>query len=169
MGYRNKLDLTSSSLLSSGGCDQHCPSRGPEAAVSQDQDGGRQHDFGRGHPPHPQRRVHGLPVPQRHRRRLAPGNPCADLGPAWGTFCPGALGLGGAGAALGGHQPNQDPLSSKHDSIRTFLAEKLMLALPERDSQCLSSHAGGAGRRSKCLTTLLMRSRTGTSRMLCFL
>lgn len=53
--------------FSSGGGDQHRPPRGPEAPVPQDQDGGRQHDLGRGHPPHPQRRVHGLPVPQHHR------------------------------------------------------------------------------------------------------
>lgn len=37
-----------------------------------DQNGGRQHDSGGGHPPHPQRRVHVLPVPQHHGGRLRP-------------------------------------------------------------------------------------------------
>lgn len=53
-----------------GGGDQHGAARGPEAPVSQDQNGGREHDPGRGHSPHPQRGVHGLPVPQHHRGRL---------------------------------------------------------------------------------------------------
>lgn len=52
--------------LCTGGGDQHDPPRAPEAPVSKDQNGGHQHDPVGGHPPHPQRRVHVLPVPQ-HR------------------------------------------------------------------------------------------------------
>lgn len=52
--------------LSPGGGDQHDPPRAPEAPVSKDQNSGHQHDPVGGHPPHPQRRVHVLPVPQ-HR------------------------------------------------------------------------------------------------------
>lgn len=53
-----------------GGGDQHDPPRDSEAAVSEDQNGGHQHDPVGGHPPHPQRRVHVLPVPQHRRGRL---------------------------------------------------------------------------------------------------
>lgn len=49
-----------------GGGDQHCASWGAEAAVSKNQNCGCQYDPGWGHPAHPQRRVHGLSVPQ-HR------------------------------------------------------------------------------------------------------
>lgn len=52
--------------LSPGGGDQHDSPRAPEAPVSEDQDSGHQHDPVRGYPPHPQRRVHVLSVPQ-HR------------------------------------------------------------------------------------------------------
>lgn len=47
------------------GCgDQHRSTWNPEAAVSKNQNCGRQHDPGWGYPTHPQRRVHGLFVPQ---------------------------------------------------------------------------------------------------------
>lgn len=65
--------LPSVSPPHSGGGDQHDPPRAPEAAVSQDQNGGHQHDPVGGHPPHPQRRVHVLPVPQHRRGRLTRG------------------------------------------------------------------------------------------------
>lgn len=54
-----------------GGGDQHRPSRGAEAAVPQDQDGGHQPHSLRSHPPDPQRGVHGLPLPEHHCGRLA--------------------------------------------------------------------------------------------------
>lgn len=58
-----------------GGGDQHHPPRAPEASVSQDQNGGHQHDPVGGHPSHPQRRVHVVPVPQHRRGRLSRSQP----------------------------------------------------------------------------------------------
>lgn len=58
-------------LNPAGGGDQHRAPRPAEAAVSQNQNGGREHDPGRSHPPHPQRRVHGVSVPQHRRGRLS--------------------------------------------------------------------------------------------------
>ncbi|CAG05971.1 unnamed protein product [Tetraodon nigroviridis] len=66
--------LTQSPFPRSGGGDQHHPPRAPEAAVPQDQNGGHQHDPVGGHPPHPQWRVHVLPVPQHRRGRLTRGH-----------------------------------------------------------------------------------------------
>lgn len=53
-----------------GGGDQHDTPRAAEAPVSKDQNGWHQHDPVRGHPPHPQWRVHVLPVPQYRSRWL---------------------------------------------------------------------------------------------------
>uniref|UniRef100_A0A8B9T591 Phosphoribosyl pyrophosphate synthetase associated protein 1 n=1 Tax=Anas platyrhynchos TaxID=8839 RepID=A0A8B9T591_ANAPL len=51
-----------------GGSNQHGSSRGTEAAVPQDKDCGHQPDPLRSHPANPQRGVHGLSLPQHHRR-----------------------------------------------------------------------------------------------------
>lgn len=52
------------SSFCAGHCHQHHSTRDPKTPVSQDQDGGYQHDPVRSHPPHPQWRIHVLPVPQ---------------------------------------------------------------------------------------------------------
>lgn len=53
------------------GCgDEHDPTRDPEDAMPQNQDGRHQCAVGRGHSAHPQQRIHVLLVPQRHLGRL---------------------------------------------------------------------------------------------------
>lgn len=67
-------------MVSSGGRDKHGTPRGAEAPVSEDQDRGRQHDIGRGHPAHPQRRIYGLLVPKHYCGRLGSVRATAELG-----------------------------------------------------------------------------------------
>lgn len=53
-----------------GGCYEYCAARGPEDAVSQDQDGRHQRDAVGGDPPHPEPGIHVTPFPEHLLPRL---------------------------------------------------------------------------------------------------
>lgn len=92
----SNLMLPSFSRIAGGG-HQHCPTRDPEAAVPQDQDGGHQCPAGREHSPHTQQREHELPLPTRHARGLSVW--WERYKSAAGFWCPGNT--ASAGGVLG--------------------------------------------------------------------